>query len=206
MPFATLRRIPRHDSDTLPVLIPSSLTLAKKKNFRGQSRSKPNSSAPGRSSTTVRVRQVSAGHAWELVHPRCALERADDLAEVHKILEAGEAEIAVDELRWLLNGCSDFIAAHRLLGETALAEGDLPLARAHFGYAVQIGSKALKQAGSPSPLPYAIEANQPFLEAGKGLIFCLKRLDKQNLAQEIVDLMLACDPTDPLAVKDLIGR
>ena len=122
------------------------------------------------------------------------------------MLEAGEIEIAVDELRWLLNGCSDFIAAHRLLGETALAEEDLPLARAHFGYAFQLGSKAIKQAGSPSPLPYHIEANQPFLEAGKGLILCLKRLGKPAVAKEVADFMLVCDPADPLAVKELISR
>ena len=63
------------------------------------------------------------------------------------MIEAGEVDIAIDELRWLLGGCSDFIAAHRMLGEAAMLESDIPLARGHFGYAFQIGVKALDQAG-----------------------------------------------------------
>ena len=143
--------------------------------------------------------------AWELVHPRCARDREDDLEEVRKMIDAGEVEIATDECRWLLSGCSDCVEAHRILGEIALGENDLPLARGHFGYAFQLGTKALNQAGSKGPLPYRIPANQGFLEAGKGLAWCLKQLDKREMAAEVVEQMLKCDPSDPLGVKSLLA-
>lgn len=159
---------------------------------------------PGRAAGQVRVRQAPGQSAWELVHPRCAIERADDLAEVQSMIAAGEMEIATDELRWLLNGCGDFIAAHRLLGEIALVDSDIPLARGHFGYGFEVGQKALKEAGMPSPVPYQLEGNQAFHEAGKGLVYCLKQLNKLDLARRICDVLIACDPTDPLAVRALL--
>jgi hypothetical protein len=151
--------------------------------------------------TAVRLRRKPGEKAWELVHPRCALERAEDLEEVQLMLDAGETEIALDELRWLLNGCSDFIAAHRLLGELALADGDLRLARGHFGYAYEIGLSAFPPRGLDAPLPYRLPANRMFLEAAKGLAWCLHELDKKNLAQRVVEQLLQCDPCDPLAVR-----
>jgi hypothetical protein len=75
----------------------------------------------------VAVRRVGAGPEWELVHPTCAQERALDLDEVRDMLDAGETQIAIDELRWLLEDCHEFLAAHRLLGELALGEDDLKL-------------------------------------------------------------------------------
>jgi tetratricopeptide (TPR) repeat protein len=116
------------------------------------------------------------------------------------MLAAGEEELAIDELRWLLEDCSDFIAAHKLLGELAVAAGDLPLARGHFGYAYQIGAAALSAKG-PGPLPYDLPANQPFLEAAKGLAFCLRQQGEVALARQVVEKMLACDPSDPLGVR-----
>ncbi len=85
------------------------------------------------------------------------------------MLDAGEIDVARDECRWLLEGCSDCIEAHRLLGEMALEENDLPLARGHFGYAFRVGSQALAEAGNPAPLPYRLAANQAFFESGKAL-------------------------------------
>ncbi len=157
--------------------------------------------------TAVRVRRVpgSAAPAWEFVHPRCATARADDVDEVRQMIEHGETEIATDELRWLLNGCSDFIDAHRLLGELALATEDYALARGHFGYAYRIGQLALKQARSPTPVPYSRPANQSFFEAGKGLAYCLKQLDKREMAADVIAFILHCDPSDPLGVKGLRG-
>ena len=142
--------------------------------------------------------------AWELVHPRCALERADDMKEVAAMLDAGETEVARDEIRWLLEGCSDFLQAHLALGEMALAEGDVNLARGHFGTAYQIGVKALRRVGLDRPLPYRRTANRPFFEAGKGLVYCLVQLDRQRIAREVVEQLLRCDPTDPLGVRALI--
>lgn len=119
------------------------------------------------------------------------------------MIEAGETEIAQDELRWLLNGCSDFIEAHRILGELALAEEDLPLARGHFGYAYSLGSKALERAGAAGPLPYRLPANQAFHESGKGLVYCLLHLGKRAMAEEVVAGLVRFDPADPLTVRKL---
>src|SRR5687768_14077660 len=124
------------------------------------------SQPPGRSKSALKLRRVAGQQAWELVHPPCVDERADDLAEVQAMLAAGEIDIARDELIWLLEGCRDFVTAHKLLGELAAAEGDVKLARAHFGYAWQIGVAALPAGGLDGPLPYARPANQAFLEAG----------------------------------------
>lgn len=154
-----------------------------------------------RRKTALRVRRKPGDRAWELVHPRCALERAEDLEEVRLMLDAGETDIALDELRWLLNGCSDFVAAHRLLGELALADGDLRLARGHFGYAYEIAVSAFPPRGLEGPLPYRLPSNQPFLEAAKGLAWCLHELGKKKLARQVLRQLLDCDPADPLGVR-----
>jgi hypothetical protein len=152
----------------------------------------------------VRARRVPSEDVWELVQPRCARDRHDDLEEVRKMVDAGEIDVAVDECRWLLQGCSDCLDAHRILGEIALGEHDLPLARGHFGYAYRLGVKALERAGARGPLPYRLKANQGFLEAAKGLAWCLKEMNKPELAAEVVETMLGCDPSDPLGVRDLL--
>jgi tetratricopeptide (TPR) repeat protein len=151
--------------------------------------------------TALRVRRKPGEKAWELVHPRCALERGEDLEEVQQMVDGGEIDVAVDELRWLLNGCSDFVAAHRLLGELALADGDLNLARGHFGYAYEIGLSACPPCGLDAPLPYRLSANRAFLEAAKGLAWCLHELGKRKRARRVLEQLLSCDPTDPLTVR-----
>ncbi len=162
--------------------------------------------ASARGATALRARKLPDEDAWELVHPRCARDRQEDLEEVRKMLDAGEVDVAMDECRWLLSGCSDCVEAHRILGEIALGEKDLPLARGHFGYAYRLGTKALEQAGSRGPLPYRLSANQSFLESAKGLAWCLRELDKKEMAREVVEVMLRCDPSDPLAVKNLLAE
>ena len=121
------------------------------------------------------------------------------------MIAAGETDVAVDELRWLLDGCSDMLEAHTLLGELALLEGDTMLARGHFGYAYQLGIKALEQAKAQGPLPYRLDANKPFFQAGKGLIWALAQLGKRETAGDVRDRLLALDASDPLAIKQL-GR
>ena len=120
------------------------------------------------------------------------------------MLAAGEIEIARDEIRWLLNGCSDFIEAHKLLGELAYAEHDLPLARGHFGYAFRIGQQAIAAAGQPRPVPYRLPANQAFHEAGKALALCLMQLGKPDLAAGVVADLVSYDPGDPLALRQML--
>jgi hypothetical protein len=139
--------------------------------------------------------------AWELVHPRSAVEREDDLREVRKMIAAGENDVARDECRWLLEGCTDCVEAHRLLGEIALAENDLPLARGHFGYAYRLGTGALDRAGAAGPLPYRLPANQAFFAAGAGLVHCLRQLTKHEMAAEVIERLLALDPSDPLGLR-----
>jgi hypothetical protein len=166
---------------------------------------KPVPQSPPRHATQLTVRRRPDG-SWELQHPRCAAEREDDLHEVEAMIAAGEHEIARDELRWLLEGCSDNIAAHELLGELALQEDDIPLARGHFGYAYQIGMKAFRQAGMPAPLMIESPANQAFYSAGKGLVHCLIKLDKRDLAADVVEFLLHCDPRDPLNLRGMLGK
>lgn len=158
-------------------------------------------------SNRVGVRRTTDGRGWLLVHPRCARDRAEDLDEVREMIEAGELDVATDELRWLVSGCSDFIEAHLLLGELALAAGDdLPLARGHLGTAYQLGLTALRRAGLPSPLPYSHPANKAFFEAGRALAWCLAKLDKPSMAEEIVDVLVGLDPTDPLRLRAMLDE
>lgn len=170
---------------------------------RGQKPAARESEPRKRSSSDVNVRRIAGTDCFELVHPRCARQRAEDIEEVQKMLAAGEFEIATDELRWLLDGCSEFIAAHKLLGELAMLEEDVKLARGHFGYAYRIGRKALPAAGLRGTLPYELPANRDFYEAGKGLCWCLRELGKTEMAQEVVTDLLQLDPSDPLQLGEL---
>lgn len=174
-----------------------------KRHGRHAPASPPAASRQSQQEVTLR-RAGTAG--WELVHPRCAQEREEDLAEINAMLTAGETDIAKDELIWLLDECHDYIDAHRLLGELALAEDDLPLARGHFGAAFRAGQRAIQTAGNPRPVPNSFPANQGFHESGKGLVWCLLKLDKSELAAEVAQFLVSCDPADPLGVQRLADR
>lgn len=158
---------------------------------------------PPKASDAIGVRRVPDKDVFELVFPRCVRDRKDDLDEARAMLDAGEIDIAVDELRWLLEGCNVLLEAHTLLGEVAIGDDDLILARNHFGFAYEMGLEALgpKFAGT---LPYTRKANQPFFEAGKGLAWSLKQLGEPKLAKEVVDQLLALDPADPLGLKAML--
>jgi tetratricopeptide (TPR) repeat protein len=145
------------------------------------------------------------GPAWEFVHPRCARKRRDDIEEVEAMVAAGEAEIARDELVWLLSECPDFLEAHLHLGLIALEDDDPKLARGHFGRAYELGLRALEAAGSPRPLPYALAGNKAFFEAAKGLVHCLVATGKLTVAEDIVRRTTTLDPTDPLALAALVA-
>lgn len=170
---------------------------------KSQRSSRAHRPSVGRAATEIRLRHV-APEGWELVEPRCARDRADDMEEVQTMIAAGEIEIARDEIRWLLQGCHDSLAAHKLLGELAYAEHDLPLARGHFGYAFRLGQQAIARAGNPRPIPYKLPGNQAFHESGKALALCLIQLDKRELAAEVVRDLVSYDPTDPLGVRAML--
>lgn len=159
-----------------------------------------------RSAGEITVRRLRGQDAFELVYPPCVRRRAEDMEEVRAMLRAGEVDVAEDELRWLLEGCRQLLEAHKLLGEIALADGDVPLGRAHFGYAYDLGLKALPRGGLPGVLPYARPANRPFFDAAKGLVQCIRHQGQPEPAREIVRQLLALDPDDPLELKNLFGK
>jgi hypothetical protein len=153
----------------------------------------------------VGLRQLAGSGAWVLVHPPCARELAEDLEEVREIIAAGEFEVALDELRWLAGTCSDAMEVHQRLGELAVEMGnDLQLARGHFGYAYQLGYRAWVAAGRPAPLPSSQPANVPLHESARGLAWCLEKLGKSSMTDEVVATMMAWDASDPLEVRRLI--
>jgi hypothetical protein len=126
---------------------------------------------------------------------------AEDLEEVRAMIEAGEFDVATDELRWLVSNCSELIEAHELLGELAFAAGDPALARGHFGFAVQLGLKTLERAKVQGPLSYQQPANRSFFLAGCGLVASLAKLDLMPKAEELVETLVRLDPTDPLGLR-----
>jgi hypothetical protein len=168
---------------------------------------KPNRRRTNKSPSGLGVRRTADGSGWVLVHPRCARERAEDLEEVRAMISAGELDIAIDELRYLVGGCSEFIEAHCLLGQLALkADGDVALARGHFGAGFQLGLQTLRRANMPAPLPCAQPANRPFFEAGRGLAWCLAKLKMLPMAQEVVGTLVKLDPADPLRLRTLLDE
>jgi hypothetical protein len=120
------------------------------------------------------------------------------------MIDAEEHEVAVDELRWLLSDCPEFIAAHVLLGELAAAVGDWPLARGHYGAGYQLGLQTLRRAEMPKPLLYSQPANRSFFDAGSGLIGALEKLGKRAMADEIVATLLGFDRSDPLQLRAFV--
>lgn len=159
---------------------------------------------PRKSPSGLSLRRAADG-GWVLVHPRCVRDRAEDVEEVRAMIAAGELDVAVDELRWLLSGCSEFIEAHCLLGELALEKDhDAPLARGHFGFGYQLGLQALRRAEMPSPLPGAQPANRSFFESGRGLVWCLDKLGHAKMADEVVATLTKLDPADPLGIGQLL--
>jgi hypothetical protein len=153
------------------------------------------------------VRRTTDGRAWAFVHPPCVRERSEDLEEAQAMIESGELDVAEEELRWLLADCSEFIAAHVLLGELAIAQrNDLALARGHFGAGYQLGLQALRRANMPSPLAYSHPANRPFFVAGRGLAACLAKLGKREMATEVVDTLVRLDPSDPLRLRAVLDE
>lgn len=153
------------------------------------------------------IERARSGQGWVLVHPLSVRECADDLEEVRTMIAAGESEVAIDELRWLIEVCNVSIEAHFLLGKLAVEDsGDLPLARAHFGIGYQLGARAFGRAGKPTPLLALHPANRSFFDAGRGLAWCLTELGKRDMALEVVENLLYCDPSDPLGLRDWIDE
>jgi tetratricopeptide (TPR) repeat protein len=136
-----------------------------------------------------------------IAHPRAVRDCAEDLEEVRAMIAAGEADVAIDELRWLLGTCHDMIEAHFLLGQLAVeVDNDVALGRGHFGTGYQLGLQAWRRADRPQPLVALHPANRHFFDAGRGLAWCLHELGKSDMAREVLQQLLALDPSDPLGV------
>ena len=160
----------------------------------------------GREMITVARREAPGGAAWEIVQPRCARRRHEDIEEVEAMVEAGEMEIARDELVWLLSECPDFLEGHVHLGLIAMEENDLKLARGHFGRAYELGIRALDAAGAAAPVPYDLDGNKPFFQAAKGLVHALVELGRRKSAHEVCARLAPLDPADPLNIQAIARR
>jgi hypothetical protein len=111
-----------------------------------------------------------------LVHPACVRETELDYEEGMELWKAGDPEGARDALRYALGACRDNLWIHTALGRIALEEfRDPTLARGHFGYAVELGQRALPPHIS-AVLPADRPNNRPFYEALDGLIRSLEAL------------------------------
>ena len=119
------------------------------------------------------------------------------------MLAAGETDVAKDELRWLVGGCEALLEGHKLLGQIAAGEENWELAWVHFGYAYQLGLDAARKAKLRGMLPYAREANRDLHESGRGLAESLLKMDLRELARQVINQLLAWDPSDPLEVRKL---
>ncbi len=58
----------------------------------------------------------------------------------------------------------------------------------------------------PKPLLYLQLANQPFFEAGQGLVWSLEKLGKPQMAEEIVATLIELDPSDPLRLRSMLDE
>lgn len=112
------------------------------------------------------------------------------------MIEAGEHEIARDELLYLVSDCRAFLDAHNLLGELALEENDIALARGHFGFAYEIGIDSLPP-GFRGTLPAGRAYNRAFFLAGRGLARCLISLGQNDAGREVLERLARFDPRDP---------
>jgi len=147
-----------------------------------------------------------SGSSWEFVHPRCARKRREDIEEVEAMIEAGEVDVARDELVWLLSECPDFLQGHLHLGLIALEDDDPKLARGHFGRAYELGLRAIESAGNKTPLPYSIDANKPFFEAAKGLVHCLLATGRAAMARDVCRRLATLDASDPLGLAGMVAN
>jgi hypothetical protein len=168
---------------------------------------KKRSSQNSGGSSRVGVERGRSGQGWTLTHPADVREGAEDLDEVREMIAGGESDVAVDELRWLLKTCPEWIEAHYLLGKLAVeVHADVPLGRAHFGFGYQLGARAMERTGNPTPLPAMHPANRPWYDAGRGLAWCLAEIGKRDMALEVVEQLRRCDPSDPLGLGEWIDE
>jgi hypothetical protein len=146
----------------------------------GAPRTKPRPTGQGApASLPIGLLKLSEGE-FELIHPTKVEETREDYDEGIELWKEGDPESARDALRYALSACHANLWAHVALGRIALADfRDPSLARGHFGYAFELGQRALPRDFS-GRLPADRPANQPFYEALDGLVECLKALGQHG--------------------------
>ncbi|MFN0052361.1 MAG: hypothetical protein ACKV0T_09220 [Planctomycetales bacterium] len=149
----------------------------------------------------LKLRRLNRDH-YALLEPVTAIDRMEDIDEVHNMIDGGELEIARDELLYLVSDCRGFLEAHNLLGELALEEGDIPLAQGHYGFAYEIGLASLPP-GFQGRLPADKEYNGAFFLSGRGVARCLIARGQRAKGREVLELLARLDPEEP-HVRDLL--
>ena len=169
-------------------------SLAAKRRQSGSRRRKSS-----RRRSEVKLRRVSHTETWELVHPRCVRQRAEDLEEVRSMIDAGEVEIAVERaavparrLRGLRPKPTTCLASRLSPQTISSSRGPISV------YAYDIARAALPAGGVRGTLPYHLAPNQHFFQAAKGLVGCLRQLGREDQAARVAHQMLALDPADAL--------
>jgi hypothetical protein len=148
---------------------------------------KPGPKKPAKARGGLRLKRLG-GDDFELDHPRCVAEMELDYAEGMELWREGDVESARDAFRFALQGCGDNLWVHVAFGRIALQEfKDASLARGHFGYAFELGQRALPP-GFSGRLPRHRVANRPFFDAIDGLVECYEALGKPSEAARLRDL------------------
>jgi hypothetical protein len=145
-------------------------------------------------STRLKLRRLD-GNRFAFQPPVCAFDRQEDLEEVQQMIAGGELEIARDELLYLVSDCRGFLEAHNLLGELALEEEDISLARGHYGFAYEIGLDSLP-AGFRGILPAKRDYNRAFFLAGRGLARCLIARGQPQEGRAVLVQLARFDPQE----------
>ncbi|QDV36734.1 tetratricopeptide repeat protein [Tautonia plasticadhaerens] len=140
---------------------------------------------PGSRQAKIGLSQIPGSSDYELVHPRCVLQRRADYEEGMELWKAGDPEGARDALRFALEGCGDNLWIHVALGKIALeADKDYNLARGHFGYAFELVERALPKSVEVR-LPRKLPGNKPFFEAAEGLASCYEGMSRRQEADRV---------------------
>ncbi len=159
---------------------------------RAPARKRPPAPPKRRAPDGLTLRRIG-GNDFAFFPPNLAVERQEDLEEVHAMIAAGELEIARDELLYLVADCRDFLAAHNLLGDLAIEEEDVKLARGHFGFAYETALEAIPP-GFKGRIPAGREYSGEFFAAGCGLARCLVAQGQVAAGRELLAELARFDP------------
>lgn len=141
--------------------------------------------AEGGRRSSIGISRINEMDDFELVHPRCVLQRRGDYEDGIELWKAGDPEGARDALRYALEGCGDNIWVHVALGRVALeAFEDPELARGHFGHAFDLVDRAIPR-DFRGRIPRKLPGNRPFFDAAEGLAACYEALKQSRNAATV---------------------